>query len=419
VAASLHSVGIDVHLVHLPGLHDGPPAAKHGRDISNWLETHAIAELRRLAEATPIWTLSAEGAAPNVPSHWQRLDLAALANWRCEPMQPLIDGLIARGNPVYIAAMTQTGKTLLGLYVARTCLRGGQLFGKFAVTPVERFLYLVLEDPARRIQDRLLDMAHEFPEVPAADRGIFYIAPGFTLADQTFCTWLESLITNDRRELAFLDTYQKATPGIASFDDEAQSLILHRLADLTRRTGVTLIVLDHVRKQASGGRRPNDLLTLDDIKGTGGKAQNADCVILLERSPDRHSLKLQGFSKDFDAQVRIALRVEPRGSQEPKFSYVGDLEALSSSAKARGAATRRRALEAIPPGDWTNAAHLESKLGLSRTAILRHIKQLVAEGQLESNEAPSQFRRYRRVEPSNRSTDTVTPPESVGSKNEP
>jgi len=59
------------------------------------------------------------------------------------------------------------------------------------------------------------------------------VAPGLNLA----ADWqhLEELILAQRFEVVFVDTYQRGTPGITSFDDEKQSLILHRLANLPER----------------------------------------------------------------------------------------------------------------------------------------------------------------------------------------
>jgi hypothetical protein len=73
-----------------------------------------------------------------VPKHWKRRDLADLRNWQCDPLEPIVDGMIARGNVVYVAAETQTGKTLLKLYMARKMIQGGDIFGKFKITPVDK-----------------------------------------------------------------------------------------------------------------------------------------------------------------------------------------------------------------------------------------------------------------------------------------
>ena len=410
-AASLHRVGIEVRVVTLPGLHDGPPASDHGRDISHWLETHTIAELKARAAETPIWTPT----SPAMPSHWQRLDLAELATWPCEPLRPIVDQLFALGNLVYLAAESQTGKSLLALYVAQMCLHGGRLFDRFTVTPINHLMYAVLEDPARRIHDRLLDMQRSFPTPLARARCLFYVAPGFTLTEDRFWQWFEHTIVSERHQLVILDTYQKATPGLESFDDKAQGPILHRLSEMTRRLNVTIVVIDHLRKQPSGAYRRRGDVGLDDIKGSGGKAQNADTVILLARTPDRRDIRFQCFSKDFDDPARLLLRVAPKGSPDRKFTCIGDLDALGSDARARGAATRQRVLEAMPLSDWISVPDLATRLGLSRSAVIRHVRPLLEDGQVLSNEAPSRYRRYCRAPVTPQPTDTQTARETDGS----
>jgi hypothetical protein len=57
-------------------------------------------------------------------------------------------------------------------------MQAGALFGKYAVAPVARLLCPVLEDPDRRIQDRLRDIDHEFQVPIDRDRCIFHVAPG-------------------------------------------------------------------------------------------------------------------------------------------------------------------------------------------------------------------------------------------------
>ena len=64
------------------------------------------------------------------------------------------------------------------------------------------------------------------------------------------------------------------------------------------------MVNDHVWKKPRQGKRRQQV-TIDDIMGTGGKAQNADCVVLLERTQDRSRLHLPSYSKDFKEPVQI------------------------------------------------------------------------------------------------------------------
>lgn len=70
VAASFHARGVTARIVTLPGVHDGgPPAAKHGRDVSDWLaDGHSADELRAHAEAAGVWTGDATARDAETPA---------------------------------------------------------------------------------------------------------------------------------------------------------------------------------------------------------------------------------------------------------------------------------------------------------------------------------------------------------------
>jgi RecA-family ATPase len=148
------------------------------------------------------------------------------------------------------------------------------------VNPASRVLYLALEDPEDRVHTRLTEFEAEFGDLPGPEAFQIDFWPGLNLDQRQMFDYLENRIREGNPEVVILDTYQKATPGLSSFDDAKQSRVLHGLVDLTRRLGITIIILDHVRKQQ--GKRSRKSISIDDIKGTGGKAQNADAIILQE-----------------------------------------------------------------------------------------------------------------------------------------
>ena len=106
-------------------------------------------------------------------------------------------------------------------HLARPLVQGGTVFGRYTVTPVDRLLYLALEDKDHRLQDRLQDMAHEFSAAAEPDACIFQLAPGFSITDKSMWQWLETTLVTEKRELLVLDTYQKATPGIRNAGKKA------------------------------------------------------------------------------------------------------------------------------------------------------------------------------------------------------
>jgi hypothetical protein len=318
------------------------------------------------------------------PAHWRRLDLAKLEEWKSKELTPVVDGWLAQGNLAIVAAASQTGKTLFLQWLERQLVEGGKLFDRYSITPPKKIYHLVLEDTDTRIEERERDIGRAFKALPAPERIILDIAPGFALNDSAMFAYLRSLIREEACDVLVIDTYQKATPGLSSFKDEEQSLILHQLSNLTRELKVLIIVLDHIRKEDKSRKRGE--LTLDDIKGTGGKVQNADCVILLERSDkEGRFLKLQVFSKDFDELVGLLLERAPKGSSEQKFKLVGDLKDFGSKAKGKTDQKQMELLNRMVPGQKMRMAELKKVTGWHQTTISRHLKPLIGDGKVKKD----------------------------------
>ena len=329
------------------------------------------------------------------PAHWIMRDVAEVRSWPCKPIEWVIEGIAARGNLVWIAADTQTGKTLIGFYNALQMPKGGLLYGRFKVNPVKRILYLVLEDPERRIKDRILDILHGMD--PAIDPGVFsaYFASGLNIADDLQMSWLDELVAD--YEVIYLDTYQRSTPGIASFDDAKQSLIVHKLVELTRKHNVLLFVHDHFRKpDTKNPRRDPDK---GDVKGTGGKVQNADCVITMDKAGDRIRVKVE--SKENSTVYYFMLEVSPEGSDGEKYTFVGDLEQMAGDMKKIGDANRMKVFEAIPAdGSETSRDDICRNTGLKARTVNKHLAALVAAAQVRTNGKESTAIRYGRAQAS-------------------
>ena len=131
-----------------------------------------------------------------------------------------------------------------------------------------------------------------------------------------------------------------------------------------------------IRKRQNGTKAAE--LTLDDIKGTGGKPQNADCIILVQRTPDRKQVKLQSFSKDSDINIRVLLNVSPKGSTEAKFTYAGDLEKTAADMKAKGAENRAK-VEAALTTVRQSTSEIGNAVGLKPDTVRKHLLALAGE----------------------------------------
>jgi RecA-family ATPase len=322
------------------------------------------------------------------------LDAAMADSWDCPPLTWVVEPMIALENLVIVAAETQTGKTLLGLYLSRQIATGGLLFGKYKTSPM-KVCYFALEDPVRRIRDRVIDINSGLPpDVSPLPRGRFTVAvaPQFNLADRELILYLETVIQQEQYQVVVIDTYQRATPGLTSFDDEQQSVILHRLSALTRKHRIALIVLDHLRKKRSRGTKQR--VTIADIKGTGGKAQNADAVILLERAGGE--LLFSCNSKESDDWVRIRLAVSRQGGIGHKFQFL-DQQCIDLRPSSSRDAKCEKVLSAFAPGEQLACAELIKRARLSRSTVDRALKELLQQGAIRTNDKRGRWIRYSTV----------------------
>jgi len=306
---------------------------------------------------------------------WRMIPLADTPNWKVSKLVPVVEGIIGSENLVFIAAPTQSRKTLLGLYMLILLDRGGKLFGKFPVAGGHNVLYVVLEDPDRRIKARLMDIDQGMDGEFAHCRSTVFQALGLSINDPEYFSVLEEAIVDGGFDVVFIDTYQKATPGMSSFEDKEQSVILHRLSNLTRKHHATVIVLDHLRKDMNQGRGRRHV-TIDDIKGTGGKAQNADVIILLENMGESR-MAFHSFSKDWETPVNILVDVSPQDSGDPKFQYAGEV------AEGRNLeASHQKLLDAIEPGEEVSSGDLVKRTGGKTSTVGRYLTVLTDQGKL-------------------------------------
>jgi replicative DNA helicase/DNA-binding transcriptional ArsR family regulator len=320
--------------------------------------------------------------------YWNSFDAANIHTWPCPKLEPIIEGILAKGNLLWLAAETQTGKTLFMLWVCLQLLNKGSLFDKFAITPVKRILYVALEDPARRFKARLLDMA---PAKIEAGRFVIYIAPGLSIADPLSLLFLEKMIQEGGFDLVVIDTFQAATMGVSSFDDEKLSVIIRHLLDITRKLGITIVVNDHFRKTQNNKKRPD--LDLNDVKGSGGKLQNADVFLLMDRKDGK--LRISGRSKEWERPIGFLLDIAPQGSQGEKFTYAGDLGDMAASRKEVGEANRIKVLEAMPADDWITRAQIAAAAGMTDRTVKNHIASLIESGLVRTNGREGKAIRYQ------------------------
>ncbi len=137
---------------------------------------------------------------------------------------------------------------------------------------------------------------------------------------------------------------------------------------------------------------------MSSLKGTGGKPQNADCYILMERAGN--AIKVLVSSKETDQKPRFLLNVSQEGSAEEKFTYAGDLEVMSGEMAAIGETNRKKVLDAIAQtGEEISREGIEKITGLKENAVKNHLKALLSQdgSLITTNGKKGKATRYKRV----------------------
>lgn len=328
------------------------------------------------------------------PKHWKVLDVSEIDTWECEPLETIIGSILAKGNFVFVVAQSQTRKTLMALYFSICMLKREKIFDRYPIeSDVKKILYFGLEDPDRRFKARIEDIGGKLNL--KRNTFIIRIAPGLNIAKKEDFEYFKAVVQYEQADMVFLDTYQKATCGISSFDDEKQTPILHELSNLTRELGITLFCIDHTRKSQHNVYKPkgNQMSDINDVKGSGNKVANADCLIILDKMGRSH-IQFQVWNKDFDDPVMLLLKVSQQGSGDQKFTIVKDYIEESATNMVD---VKRKEVLGLLNGEWVSSHELVQRLKISSSSVRRIMSSLIHDQLVETNGQLKRWLRYRRI----------------------
>jgi hypothetical protein len=244
------------------------------------------------------------------------------AGWLMEqkfpPLEYVVPGIIPAGMTLLVAA-PKIGKSWMVLGLGIAVSSGAPAFGAIDVGRPRPVLYCALEDGARRLQARLIELGAE--GLTDTLSFITDIAKGDVIA--TLTEFVE--MWRDHAPVVILDTLGKAMPPAAAGESDYQrdyrvGGALKAIADSA--PGASVLIVHHTRKQAG-----EDFV--DSVSGTQGLAGAADTILLLRR--ERH-------------EKRATLQVTSRDAAEGEYSLTlngaGKWELDGASLEASAAAAR-------------------------------------------------------------------------------
>ena len=258
-------------------------------DIRHWLTDHP--DIQQAVTA-----VDPEGPSPNAtPLTLISADDILATDWP-EPVWA-VPKLLPTGLSI-LAGRPKIGKSWMALQIARGVGCGGQVLGEQVEEgPV---LYLALEDPPRRLKDRM--QAQRWPQgLPVEFMPLGQFTQQIDDLRKGGGERLAKQIQLKGYRLVVIDTLSRSVYGDQS-DVQAMTLALTPVQEMAHEHSCAVLMVDHHRK--GFGTDPD---AVGDILGSTAKGAMADCVWGLYRQRGKAETKLQITGRDVVEQT-LALR---------------------------------------------------------------------------------------------------------------
>lgn len=275
-----------------------------------------------------------------------------------------VPGLVAEGLNLLVGS-PKLGKSWLVLGLGVAVASGGVALGKI---PVEqgKVLYAALEDPGRRLQQRLRKVLGDEP-APADLHIVTSLPRGGEMLDLVG-EWLQ---THPDARLVIVDVLRKVTPrsdGRNLYEQDYESLgALKTLAD---RHQVAVIAVHHTRKSVD----ENDVV--NEVSGSTGLTGAADAILIAKRARNTASAVLHVTGRDITEQDH-GLSWQ---SDTCTWSLLEEPVVLATMGSSR-----RKVLDHVAANEGVTPQQVADALGINAATVRQTMRRMVEDDQLATD----------------------------------
>lgn len=267
----------------------------------------------------------------------------------------IVTNIIQEGL-VVLGGRPKVGKSFMALQIAGAVGTGGKVFDKDIKQG--KVLYLALEDPGRRLKNRLQKM-----NIPR--NGLVQFETEWKPLHKG---GLDDLLIAHEKEdyrLIVIDTLSRALPGVNHNDEQPIGLIMDTLQTFAINNSLTVLTLDHTRK-------PNGYFAdpIDDIMGNTAKAKPIDEAIAIYKRQGKAGATLRGIGKDIE-EFNLSLMFDP-------ITYCW--QSLGNTDEVDMSEQRKELLDALKECGKSTAPTINKLLGRDRSNLYKELNDLVNAG---------------------------------------
>jgi hypothetical protein len=276
-----------------------------------------------------------------------------------------VPGLVAEGLNILVGA-PKLGKSWLCLGLAVAVASGGKALGKIDVEqgPV---LYAALEDPPRRLQNRLSAVLGK--EAVPDDLHITTSLPRLPDLVGFLSGWLDAHPT---ARLVIVDVLRKVRPmsdGKGNAYNEDYDT-LTALKDLADKYGVAVVAVHHTRKAV------DDSDVFNEVSGSTGLTGAADAVLLAKRARNTADAVLHITGRDV-TEHEYGLTFDPNRCM---WTLLEEPVALATMGN-----TRRTILRHLEDHQGETPQQIATATGINLNTVKSNVRRMVDDHQLDTD----------------------------------
>jgi AAA domain len=281
------------------------------------------------------------------------------------PIRWVVPGILPEGV-TFLAGRPKLGKSWMVLGLGLAVATGGVALGTKRVEQGE-VLYLSLEDPKRRIHNRLGKLLVDEPAPPN-----LHIVTEWPRLDEGGAELLDDWVAiHPNARLVIVDTLAMFKPhasGKRSAYDEDREAV-GPLAPIAADHNVSILLVHHLREAESDD-------PLDMIHGSAGLTGGVDGALVLKRRRGQADAYLHVDGRDIENPTELALKFDPNAAT---WAVMGDAEEYRLS-ESRRAIIRVLGHADEPLGPKDIAEMTDAREGATRELL----SQMVKDGQVKN-----------------------------------